>query len=98
LTNRVVEVSVISEDVLPGVLKRLGLYGHVVSGNAKCYICSEKLTLDTIGAIAMINNKPVLICSKPSCIGKAALITSRARQATSKSVPRIISESGEKHE
>ena len=77
---RNVEVPVISEDVLPRVLKRLELYEDVVNGNAKCYICGEKLTLDTIGAIAMMNDKPVLICSKPSCIGKATLLTNRARQ------------------
>jgi hypothetical protein len=46
---RDVEVSAISEDILPEVLKRLELYEDVVNGHAKCYICSRRLTLDTLG-------------------------------------------------
>jgi len=79
---RDVVVPAIREDVLPGVLKKLGLYDDVVNGKATCYVCGERLTLDAVGAIAMVDDKPVLICSKPSCIGKAALITSRSRQPT----------------
>jgi hypothetical protein len=66
-----VEVPAISEDILPEVLKKLELYEDVVNGHAKCYICSRQYT---IGGIAMLNGKPVLICSKPSCIGRASLI------------------------
>lgn len=76
---RDVVVPAIREDVLPGVLRRLGLYDDVVNGKAKCYVCGELLTLDSIGAIAMVNDKPVLVCSKPSCIGKIALITSKSK-------------------
>jgi hypothetical protein len=72
---RDVAVPAISEDSLPRVLRRLELYDDVANGKAACYICGKpKLTLETIGAIAMISGKPVLICSKPSCIGKAALL------------------------
>jgi hypothetical protein len=74
---RDVEVSAISEDILPEVLKKLELYEDVVNGHAKCYICGRQLTLDTIGAIAMLDGKPVLICSKPSCIGRASLIVKK---------------------
>jgi hypothetical protein len=76
---RDVVVPAIRENVLPGVLRRLGLYDDVVNGKAKCYVCGELLTLDSIGAIAMVNDKPVLVCSKPSCIGKIALITSKSK-------------------
>jgi hypothetical protein len=76
---RDVVIPAIREDVLPGVLRRLGLYDDVVNGKAKCYVCGELLTLDSIGAIAMVNGKPVLVCSKPSCIGKIALITSKSK-------------------
>jgi hypothetical protein len=76
---RDVVVPAIRENVLPGVLRRLGLYDDVVNGKAKCYVCGELLTLDSIGAIAMVNGKPVLVCSKPSCIGKIALITSKSK-------------------
>jgi hypothetical protein len=76
---RDVVVPAIRENVLPGVLRRLGLYDDVVNGKAKCYVCGELLTLDSIGAIAMVNGKPVLVCSKPSCIGKITLITSKSK-------------------
>jgi hypothetical protein len=74
---RNVEVSAISEEILPEVLRKLELYEDVVNGHVKCYICGRRLTLDTIGAIAMIDRRPVLICSKPSCIGRASLIIKR---------------------
>jgi hypothetical protein len=72
-----VEVPAISEEILPEVLKKLELYEDVVNDRAKCYICGRQLTLDTIGAIAVLDEKPVLICSKPSCIGRASLIVKR---------------------
>ena len=74
---RNVGVPAISEEILPEVLKKLELYEDVVNGHAKCYICGRQLTLDTIGAIAVLDEKPVLICSKPSCIGRASLIVKR---------------------
>ena len=74
---RNIEVSAISEEILPEVLKKLELYEDVVNSRAKCYICGRRLTLDTIGAIAMVNGKPVLICSKPSCIGRASYTIKR---------------------
>jgi hypothetical protein len=74
---RNVEVPAISEEILPEVLKKLKLYGDVTSGRAKCYICGTQVTINTIGAIAMVHRKPVLICSKPSCIGRASLIIKR---------------------
>ena len=74
---RSVEVPAISEEILPEVLKRLELYEDVVNGRAKCYICGRQVTLDTIGAIGMVNEKPVLICNKPSCIGRASYTIKR---------------------
>jgi len=74
-----VTVPAVSEEALPGILKKLGLYDDVASGKAACYVCGAPLTLDTIGAIAKLDGKTVLICSKPSCIGKASLLASRAK-------------------
>jgi hypothetical protein len=74
---RSVKIPAINEEMLPEVLKKLELYEDVVNDRVKCYICGRQVTLDTIGAIAMLDGKPVLICSKPSCIGKASLIIKR---------------------
>jgi hypothetical protein len=76
---RSVTVPAVSEEALPGVLKRLGLYDDIASGKAACYVCGAPLTLDTIGAIAKLDGKAVLICDRPSCIGKASLLASRAK-------------------
>jgi len=75
---RDVTVPAVSEEALPGVLKRLGLYEDAASGKATCYVCGAPLRLDTIGAIAKLDGKTVLICSKPSCVGKASLLASKA--------------------
>ena len=74
---RSVEIPAINDEILPEVLKKLELYEDAVNDRVKCYICGRQVTLDTIGAIAMLDGKPVLICSKPSCIGKASLIIKR---------------------
>jgi len=74
-----VEISAIREDALPRILVRLKLYGDLEKGNAKCYICDKKLTLGTIGAIAKINGKYVLICSNLSCIVEANILANRSR-------------------
>ncbi|MCR6668670.1 MAG: hypothetical protein NDF51_01580 [archaeon YNP-WB-040] len=83
---RDVVVPAIGEDVLPRVLRKLGLYDDVAGNMAVCYICGEPLSLDTIGAIAMLNDKPVLICNKSSCIGKAALLISKSQSSTTPKV------------
>jgi len=67
---RDVAVPAVSEEALPGVLRKLGLYEDAASGKAACHVC---------GAIAKLGGKTVLICSKPSCIGKASLLASKAR-------------------
>jgi hypothetical protein len=55
---RNVVVPAISEEILPEVLKRLELYEDIVNGRAKCYICGRQVTLETIGAIAIVNESP----------------------------------------
>jgi hypothetical protein len=77
---REIPVPAISEGTLPEVLRKLGLYNDVVNGKSRCYICGRQLTLESIGAIAMIDNKPVLVCDKPSCIGKATSLIKSQRQ------------------
>jgi len=76
---RGVVVPATTDNELPKVLTKLGLYDDIVNGKAKCYICKRALTLNSIGAIIMVNDKPVLICGKPSCIAKAAQIIHRQK-------------------
>jgi hypothetical protein len=76
---RDVVVPAITDDELPNVLTKLGLYNDVVNGKAKCHICGRTLTLNSIGAIIMVSDKPVLICDKPSCTAKAIQIIHRQK-------------------
>jgi hypothetical protein len=78
---RDITVPAIGDEELPRVLRKLGLYDDVTSGRATCYICGEVLKLETIGAIALIDDKPVLVCSKPSCIGKVSLIVENYKRS-----------------
>jgi len=71
-------VPAVSEEALPGVLRKLGLYEDA-AGRAACHVCGAPLSLNTIGAIAKLGGKTVLICGKPSCVGKASLLASKAR-------------------
>jgi len=41
-----VTVPAVSEEALPGILKKLGLYDDVASGKAACYVCGAPLTLE----------------------------------------------------
>jgi hypothetical protein len=79
---RDITVPAIGDEELPHVLRKLGLYDDVTSGRATCYICGEVLRLETIGAIALIDGKPVLVCGKPSCIGRVAVIVENYRRST----------------
>ena len=78
---RDITVPAISDRELPRVLRKLGLYDAVTSGRATCYICGEVLKLETIGAIALIDGKPVLVCSEPSCIGRVVVIVESYRRS-----------------
>jgi len=78
--KRRVTVTAISEDEVVGLLQRLNLYDIVVSGKATCFICGRVVTLSNIGGLLEVNKRTVLICSKPSCIAKAALLSRGFRE------------------
>ena len=77
VVRRKIPVTAISDKDIAGLLRRLGLYKDVVEGRAKCYICGRRLTLENIGAVLIIDGKPVLVCDKPSCIAEATLLQRR---------------------
>jgi hypothetical protein len=62
LRHKNIHIPAISDEALPHLLVRLKLYDDIVNGKMKCRICRRKLTLDTIGAIGMLNND--LVCDK----------------------------------
>jgi len=80
VVKRRIPVTAISTDEVVGLLHKLNLYDDVVSGKAKCFICGRKITLDNIGGILMVNGKPVLVCDRPSCIARAALLSKEKQQ------------------
>jgi len=80
VVRRRIPVTAISTDEVAGLLRKLNLYDDVVSGKAKCFICGRKITLDNIGGVLMVDGKPVLVCDKPSCIVRAALLSKEKQQ------------------
>ncbi len=80
VVKRRIPVTAISTDEVAGLLRKLNLYDDVVSGKAKCFICGRKITLDNIGGILMVDGKPVLVCDKPSCIVRVALLSKEKQQ------------------
>ena len=75
-----VTVPAVSEEALPGILKKLGLYDDA-SGKAACYVCGAPLTLNTIGAIAKLDGKAVLICDSPPASAKPRCSPAGRRRA-----------------
>ena len=80
IIRRRIPVTAVGSDEVSGVLRRLGLYEDVVEGRARCFICGERLSLENLGGVLMVDGRPVLVCDRPICIAKAALI-SRSSQA-----------------
>jgi hypothetical protein len=79
LRHRNIHIPAISDEVLPQLLVRLKVYDDIVNGKMKCRICGRTLTLDTIGAIGMLNGELILVCDKLSCISKASILFSESK-------------------
>jgi len=75
--KRRVPVTAVSIDDVENILRKLGVYDMVENGEATCYICGRKITTENIGGILMVCDRIVLICDKPSCIGRATLLSKR---------------------
>lgn len=61
------QIDAVLESDLEKLLKGLGIYDELVSGNLKCAICGEKVTQDNIMAIYPENGEIKLACDKPAC-------------------------------
>ncbi|MHA1632620.1 MAG: hypothetical protein ACTSXC_07445 [Candidatus Freyarchaeota archaeon] len=55
------------------MLRRLGVYEKVVTGEIKCHFCGSPLTIENIGGFLQIDGMIVMVCNKPECLIKAAL-------------------------
>ena len=64
-----------SDENVEIILRKLNIYDTIINGEAKCYICQDRIKLDNLGGILEIDGELALICDKPSCIAKAALIS-----------------------
>jgi len=81
VVRRKVKVTAITTDEVEGVLRKLGLYDDVANGRAHCFICGRKIDLSNIGGILMVDEAPVLVCDKPSCIARAAILSREGAEA-----------------
>jgi hypothetical protein len=80
VVRRRIHVTAISYEDVAGLLRRLELYDDVVKGKITCHICGKEVMLENIGGILAVNGKIVLICDKPDCIARAAVLSSKERQ------------------
>lgn len=75
--RRKIPVTAIYSHELEPILKKLRLYEPVKRGEVTCYFCKERLSLDKIGGLIEIEGEVQLICEKPECLGKAALLSAK---------------------
>jgi len=75
IVRRRIPVTAISSDNVVGLLRRLDLYDDVVKGKITCPFCRTRVTLKNIGGISVVSGKTVLICDKPGCIARAAVLS-----------------------
>ena len=80
IVGRRVPLTAMSADEVAELLCKLNLYDDVVNGKARCFICGRRITLDNIGGVLMVAGKPVLVCDRPSCIARAALLSKEKQQ------------------
>ena len=63
-----IEIPAIHEKEFLSMLEKLGLLSQISEGNAVCFNCHEKLSVDSIAGLKVINNQPKLICNNPECL------------------------------
>ncbi len=80
VVRRKISVTAVSAEDVERVLRRLGLYDDTVNGRAKCFICGKVVSMDTIGGMLMVGGRVVLVCDRPACIAKAALLAKEQKQ------------------
>jgi hypothetical protein len=83
IIRRRIPVTAISSDNVVGLLRRLDLYDDVVKGKITCYICGKEVTLENIGGILVVSGKTILICDKPGCIARAAVLSKEKQKRNS---------------
>jgi len=80
IVRRRIHVTAISYEDVAGLLRRLELYDDVVKGKITCHICGKEVTLENIGGVTVVGGKAILVCDKPDCIARAAVLSSKERQ------------------
>lgn len=77
--SRRVPVTAVHQDDLERVLRRLNVYDEVARGEAECFFCGRKLSLENIGGFMHYNGSLILVCDNSVCLAKAALLSARER-------------------
>ena len=81
--RRKIPITAVHIDDLGGILEKLKLHDSVVNGKAKCYFCNKPINLENIGGILSVNEETVLVCDKPECLIKAAILSAELRASGS---------------
>ena len=62
-----VRINALLKKDLNEYIKNLGLSDALQEGKLKCDICTDKLTVDNIGAIFFKEHEPKFTCARPLC-------------------------------
>lgn len=62
------QLKAVHDDDLVTLLKTLGSYDGVSSGQCHCYFCKNTITLDNIGSIFPLNGEVQFSCDSPVCL------------------------------
>jgi len=61
-------LKIIHEKNLRNYLEKVGVFGFVKKGKAKCEFCNEMVTLENIYALFPYLRQVKFVCEKPTCI------------------------------
>lgn len=70
MSIRYKEIKAVHIADLSNLLKKYNQLQDFDSGNVKCYVCSDVITLENAGSVKHKGGRLYLTCNKTSCYGK----------------------------
>ena len=67
MSTQAKEIKAVHIADLENLLKKYGQFRDFNSGNTKCHICSDVVSMTNVGSMKLENEKFVFTCNKTSC-------------------------------
>ncbi len=62
------KVRAVHDDDLFEFLDSIGLHQALDSGEIRCHVCGEQVTVDNLQAVLPLTNEIALVCSDAACV------------------------------